>query len=105
MPPYKITPPPVCFTDPVYGQVRLTEPLLIDLFHSKAVQRLERIHQGGITAYIQPTRKTTRLDHSLGVTALLRKLDAQVEEQAAGLVHDVHHNAFSQFIYFFFPNS
>ena len=105
MPPVYNIPQPICFTDPVYGEVCLTEQLLIDLFHSEAVQRLERIHQGGITAYIKPTRKTTRLDHSLGVTALLRRLNAQVEEQAAGLIHDVPHTAFSHVIDFVFPNS
>jgi HD superfamily phosphohydrolase len=95
---------PLCFTDPVYGDICFTESLLIDLFHSKAVQRLNFIHQGGITAYIKPNRKTTRLEHSLGVTALLRKLKASVEEQAAGLVHDVAHTAFSHVIDFVFPN-
>jgi HD superfamily phosphohydrolase len=96
---------PVCIADPVYGEVCLTEPLLIDLYHSAAVQRLKHIHQGGITAFIKPTRKTTRLDHSTGVTALLRILDATLEEQAAGLIHDVPHTAFSHVIDFVYPNS
>lgn len=96
---------PVCVTDPIYGDLCLTEPLLIDLYHSKAVQRLKLIYQGGITAFIKPTRKTTRLDHSIGVTALLRSLHADVEEQAAGLVHDVPHTAFSHVIDFVYPNS
>lgn len=90
--------------DPVYGQITLKDPLLIDLCHSQAVQRLDGIYQGGVTAFIKPERDTTRLDHSLGVMALLRRLDASIEEQAAGLIHDVPHTAFSHVIDFVFPN-
>lgn len=103
MPPVTIT--PYTFTDPIYGQISFPEPLLIALMQASAVQRLAAIHQGGITAYIKPTRKTTRLEHSLGVAALLRRLGSDVEEQAAGLVHDVPHTAFSHVIDFVFPNS
>jgi HD superfamily phosphohydrolase len=68
--------------DLLYGPVSLDDPLLIDLYHSKAVQRLSGIYQAGITAFINPIRRTTRLDHSLGVTALLQRLGADVVEQA-----------------------
>jgi hypothetical protein len=44
--------------DPVYGPVILDEPLLIDLYRSEAVQRLDLIYQGGITAFINPARRT-----------------------------------------------
>lgn len=94
----------VAFDDPVYGPVRFTEPLLVDLYHSDAVQRLRDIHQGGITAFIKPERGTTRLHHSRGVAALLRILGAGVEEQAAGLIHDVAHTAFSHVVDFVYPN-
>ncbi|MBN2002770.1 MAG: HD domain-containing protein [Anaerolineae bacterium] len=90
--------------DPVYGDVTFTEPLLVDLYHSRAVQRLAHIYQGGITAFIKPERRTTRLEHSLGVAALLRRLGAGVLEQASGLLHDVPHTAFSHVIDFVFPN-
>jgi HD superfamily phosphohydrolase len=95
---------PIHFDDPVYGEVRFTEPLLIELYASEAVQRLRQIHQGGITAFIRPERRTTRLEHSRGVAALLRLLGADFVEQAAGLVHDVAHTAFSHVIDFVFPN-
>jgi HD superfamily phosphohydrolase len=94
----------VCVDDPVYGETCFTEDLLVDLHASQAVQRLRSIYQGGITAFIKPERQTTRLDHSLGVAALLRRLGAGVEEQAAGLVHDVAHTAFSHVIDFVYPN-
>lgn len=90
--------------DPVYGPVTLKDPLLVDLYRSRAVQRLAQIYQGGVTAFVKPERNTTRLDHSLGVMALLRQLGAGIEEQAAGLIHDVPHTAFSHVIDFVFPN-
>lgn len=91
-------------TDEVYGEIRLTEPLLVELMRTPAVRRLREIYQGGITAFIRPERDTTRLDHSVGVMALLRRLGASTEEQAAGLIHDVPHTAFSHVIDFVFPN-
>ena len=90
--------------DPVYGAVTLDAPLLRDLYHSEAVQRLGDVYQGGITAFIKPERRTTRLEHSVGVMTLLRRLGAGVEEQAAGLIHDVPHTAFSHVVDFVFPN-
>ena len=98
------TPPPCTIIDEVYGEVRFTEPLLVELLQADAVQRLKDIYQGGITAFIRPERNTTRLDHSVGVAALLRYLGADAEEQAAGLIHDVPHTAFSHVIDFVFPN-
>lgn len=90
--------------DAVYDDVNLKSPLLLDLYHSQAVQRLAHIYQGGVTAFIKPERDTTRLEHSLGVMTLLRRLGADLAEQAAGLLHDVPHTAFSHVIDFVFPN-
>lgn len=56
----------VLFDDPVYGEVRFTEPLLAELYASEAVQCLR----------------------------------ADVVEQAAGLLHDVAHTAFSHVVDF-----
>lgn len=95
---------PITIHDPVYGDVTFTEPLFVDLYHADAVQRLTAIYQGGITAFIKPERATTRLDHCLGVAALLRRLGANPVEQAAGLLHDVPHTAFSHVVDFVFPN-
>jgi hypothetical protein len=90
--------------DPVYGPVVLDEPLLVDLYRTKAVQRLGFIYQGGITAFINPARRTTRLDHSVGVMALLQRMGASLLEQAAGLIHDVPHTAFSHVADFLYPS-
>lgn len=94
----------ICLHDRVYGEVCFAEPLLVDLLRSDAVQRLQHIYQGGISAFIKPERCTTRWDHSVGVATLLRLLGADVLEQAAGLIHDVAHTAFSHVVDFVFPN-
>jgi hypothetical protein len=99
----------ICLKDPVYalsidGEICFDAPLLVDMYHSEAVQRLANIYQGGITAFLKPARNTTRLEHSTGVMTLLRILGAGVTEQAAGLMHDVAHTAFSHVVDFVFPN-
>ncbi|MGB9196373.1 MAG: HD domain-containing protein [Terriglobales bacterium] len=45
---------------------------------------------------IQPT--ASRFEHSFGVMCLVRSLGASVEQQAAALLHDVSHTAFSHII-------
>lgn len=79
----------------IYGVFNVNEPVLLELLKSKPLQRLKKIsHQGtlkhkGIKLYY------SRFEHSVGVMLLLRKFGAGVEEQAAGLLHDVSHTAFS----------
>jgi hypothetical protein len=81
--------------DTFYGPLEVQEPVLIDLIHSTAVQRLKRIHQYGVSFYTTHRENYTRYDHSLGVFAILRLKGASLEEQIAGLLHDVSHTAFS----------
>lgn len=95
---------PLCLSDPVYGEICVEAPLLDGLYHTQVIQRLGHIYQGGVTAFINPQRRTTRLEHSLGVMALLQRLGAGLEELAAGLLHDIGHTAFSHVIDFVFPN-
>ncbi len=81
-------------TDPLYGRWEV-EGVLAELLHSRPVQRLKRIHQGGASYLVDPTWNVTRYEHSVGVMLLLRKLGAGLEEQIMGLLHDVSHTAFS----------
>jgi HD superfamily phosphohydrolase len=62
------------------------------------VQRLKGLNQYGSFQFILPRVKSNRFEHSLGVCFLLRKLGASLEEQAAGLVHDISHTAFSHVV-------
>jgi len=84
--------------DGVYGKFEVTEPVLAELIESAPVQRLRRIGQAGASKYVFPNRDVTRYEHSVGVMLLLRMLGASVEEQIAGLLHDVCHTAFSHVV-------
>ena len=81
--------------DTFYGSIEVGEPVLIDLIHSPAMQRLKKVHQYGICFYTTYKENYTRYDHSLGVFTILRLKGASLEEQIAGLLHDVSHTAFS----------
>lgn len=82
--------------DTFYGSIDVNEPVLIELIHSPAMQRLKHIHQYGVAYYTNSyPEEYTRFDHSLGVFAILRLKSSSLEEQIAGLLHDISHTAFS----------
>ena len=86
--------------DKLYGTFNINEPILIDLLNSKAISRLKGISMGGYyPAYpIIQSEDLNRYHHSIGVFLLLRKFNASIEEQIAGLIHDTSHSAFSHTI-------
>jgi HD superfamily phosphohydrolase len=92
------------YADAIYGNVEITEPLLLDLMQSAAMQRLKGISQHGITALLGITPPFSRFDHSVGAMLLVRRLGASVAEQVAALLHDVSHTAFSHVIDFVFDD-
>jgi uncharacterized protein len=79
----------------VYGSVQVSEPILLELLEHKSMKRLHGINQYGVMAFVKPDQIYTRHEHSLGVFYLLRIFGADLEEQVAGLLHDVSHTAFS----------
>ncbi len=84
--------------DRVYGKEEINEQVLIDLINSAAVQRLKEISQFGLPEEYYHLPTFSRFEHSIGVMILLRRLGAGLEEQIAGLLHDVSHTAFSHVI-------
>jgi uncharacterized protein len=78
-----------------YGLFEVEEPVLLELIDSPAFQRLKAVRQYGVGYYIGYPEEYTRYDHSLGVFVLLRAKGLPLEEQIAGLLHDVSHTAFS----------
>ncbi len=92
------------YLDPVYGAVTITEPVLLALIESEAMERLKGVLQHGITGLLGITTPVTRFDHSVGVMLLVRRLGAPLEEQIAALLHDVSHTAFSHVIDYVFDN-
>jgi len=93
----------VIISDVIYGEFKV-DKVLEELILSKSVQRLKGIHQNGASYLINEKWNVTRFDHSVGVMLLIKKLGGSVEEQIAGLLHDVSHTAFSHVIDYVFDN-
>lgn len=81
--------------DTFYGTFEVEEEVLLELIDSAPFQRLKSIHQYGVAYYTTHREEYNRYDHSLGVFAILRAKGSSLEEQIAGLLHDVSHTAFS----------
>jgi len=86
--------------DAVYGDREIEEEVLKELIDSRPFQRLKNIHQAGPQPFFMDKYPMTRYEHSLGVMLLLRDHGASLEEQIAGLLHDVPHTAFSHMVDF-----
>ncbi|RDY28987.1 HD domain-containing protein [Romboutsia weinsteinii] len=89
--------------DSIYGQFTV-EPVIRELINTKEIQRLKNIHQGGASYLVNPLWNVTRYDHSIGVMLLIRIMGGCVEEQIAGLLHDISHTAFSHVVDFTLNN-
>ena len=93
----------------VYGRIKITEPVILDLIKTPEIQRLKNIEQGGYSPLYHNVRKLPssriihiRFEHSLGAFILLRKFNVSTEEQIAGLIHDISHGIFSHSIDYVF---
>lgn len=86
------------YLDRVYGKLVIDEPVILELINSAPLQRLKNIDQIGYPEPYFPGGAHSRFEHSLGVYLLLRMFGAPLEEQIAGLIHDVSHSAFSHCI-------
>lgn len=84
--------------DKVYGNFKITEPVLVELINSPTLQRLKGVSQQGMPEEFWHREVFSRFEHSIGVFILLRKLGADLNEQIAGLLHDISHTAFSHVI-------
>lgn len=79
-----------------YGILDIEEPVILEIIQSETFQRLRFIHQYGVTYYDKThDEEYNRFEHSLGVFAILRLKGCSLEEQIAGLLHDVSHTVFS----------
>jgi hypothetical protein len=92
------------YIDRVYGESEINEPVILELIGSPSLLRLKGVDQAGYRAlWVKPDAEIgegdhSRFAHSLGVYLLLKKYGAPLEEQIAGLIHDVSHTAFSHCI-------
>lgn len=83
--------------DALYGEFEI-DGVLEELIQSAPVQRLKGIHQAGAGYLVNRQWDITRYEHSLGVMLLIRRYGGSLEEQIAGLLHDVSHTAFSHVV-------
>lgn len=90
------------FQDRIYGKIEVTEPVILELINTPQFERLKKIHANGIYFYFYPGVNVTKYEHSLGVWHLLKKFGASLEEQVAGLLHDVSHKVFAHVIDYFY---
>lgn len=82
--------------DALFGKVEITEPVLVELMSSKPLQRVKGVNQGGPCQFIhRGLEENNRFGHCVGAMLLLRHFGASLQEQIAGLLHDVSHTAFS----------
>ncbi len=81
--------------DKIYGKVKIKEPILLELLKCSAILRLKKISQYGVPDKYYHFKNYSRYEHSVGVMLFLRKIGATLEEQVAGLLHDVSVLAFS----------
>jgi len=87
------------YIDQVYGEVEISDPVILELINSPTLQRLKGVSQFGYLALGSIWKKNlSRFGHSVGVYLLLKKHRTMIEEQIAGLIHDVSHSAFSHCI-------
>lgn len=86
-------------TDPIFGNIEITEPLILSLINTKPFQRLKHINQyGGVNFIFKESYQTSRYEHSIGVWYATVLLGGNLEEQVAALLHDIGHTAFSHLV-------
>jgi len=88
----------VKINDSVYGEIVITEQVIVELINSLVLQRLKGVDQAGYPPLYKPRKRVSRFDHSVGVYWLLHMYGASIEEQIRGLIHDVSHSCFSHCI-------
>ncbi|KAI1397251.1 hypothetical protein F4819DRAFT_90323 [Hypoxylon fuscum] len=90
----------VIIHDQLYGCHEVSEPVLNELLRSKALARLIGVRQHGISSLLKFTPPITRFEHSVGAFLLVQLVGGSIEEQVAGLLHDVSHTAMSHVVDF-----
>jgi hypothetical protein len=93
--------------DPLYKNIQLRDPVIIELINTKEFQRLRHISQLSGAKIIFPSATHTRFSHSLGTYHLINRVfqEAKIDQKIslkdkqliliAGLLHDIGHGPFS----------
>lgn len=93
------------YQDRIYGKIEIKEPIILELIKNSSLRRLKEISQGAHSPIFLKILKLPfskcqvyRFEHSLGVFILLKIFGASLEEQVAGLIHDLSVPVFSHSI-------
>ncbi len=94
--------------DPIYGFITIPNELIFDIIEHRYFQRLRRISQMGLSAWVYPGATHTRFHHALGCMHLMEQaievlrfkgIKFSAEETDALLItillHDIGHGPFS----------
>lgn len=95
---------PSLLVSTLYGTVTVEEPVLLELFESSELRRLQFLRQHSIEYFTQNQVSYNRFEHSVGVFCLVRRFGASLKEQIASLLHDVSHTPFSHVGAFYFSS-
>jgi len=100
--------PTKIINDPIYGFIKINNPLILELIDHPYFQRLKRIKQLGLAEFVYPGAHHTRFHHALGAMHLMDQvldnlkakgyaISAEEREGAeiAILLHDIGHGPFS----------
>lgn len=94
---------------PIHGSIELS-PLTIKILNTQEMQRLRDLKQLGATYFVFPSATHSRLEHSVGVCYLAKKMGRKLKREhpdmnisnrliellgIAGLIHDIGHGPFS----------
>ena len=90
------------YIDRIYGEFEISELVVLEIIQSPEMQRLKGVDQAGYFEAYFPGTAHSRFEHSMGDYLLLKKYGAPIEEQIAGLIHDVSHSAFSHAADYYF---
>lgn len=83
------------YRDSIFGKQKIKKAVVLEIIKTPAFQRLKAVDQAGYFHPYWPGYASSRYDHSIGVYLLLKKFQAPLIEQVAGLIHDLSHAAFS----------
>lgn len=106
------------FRDPVYGNISVASPAVLDVIDSPYFQRLRRIHQLGMCHLVYYGAEHSRFQHSIGAMWLMHRIlthwrvtgaaaisdDLALVGTLAALLHDVGHGPFSHALENVFSN-
>jgi hypothetical protein len=105
--------PTKIINDPIYGFIKINNPLILQLIDHPYFQRLKRIKQLGLAEFVYPGAHHTRFHHALGAMHLMDQalnnlkakgyLISEKEQEAAEiaiLLHDIGHGPFSHVLEF-----